>query len=210
VRTAGAVAPITGVPEGPVLNIEMTSRCHFGEHASVPSLVRPDSRYHEDFVAAVAESDTVARRVWITPQADRSLNIADAEDFAGYVTQLLQETVPGSHLPDRWMPHTTLWWVDGSRVLGTVDIRHALTPELTEVGGHIGYGVRPSMRRRGHGTAILRNALWIAHGLGLDRVLVTCDDDNVGSIRIIEANGGILEDQRGRKLRYWVATTGTR
>ncbi len=85
-------------------------------------------------------------------------------------------------------------------------IRHRLTPFLLEVAGHIGYSVRPSARRRGVATAALREALPLASALGIDPVLVTCDDDNLGSARVIEANGGVLEDVRGRKRRYWVAT----
>lgn len=75
-----------------------------------------------------------------------------------------------------------------------------------EAGGHIGYDVRRSARLRGHATAMLRAALPVAAGLGLTSVLVTCDHDNVGSRRVIEAAGGEFEDQRGVKLRYRVAT----
>jgi predicted acetyltransferase len=75
------------------------------------------------------------------------------------------------------------------------------------VGGHIGYDVRPSARQRGHATAMLAAALPVARGLGIDRVLVTCDDDNIASRKVIEASGGVLEDQRGDKLRYWVPTS---
>ncbi len=82
---------------------------------------------------------------------------------------------------------------------------------LARVGGHIGYVVVPEFRRQGHATEILRQAVHIAHEqLGLVRVLVTCDDDNVGSIRAIEKNGGVLEDVvSGAELeipkrRYWI------
>ena len=72
---------------------------------------------------------------------------------------------------------------------------------MREVGGHIGYDMRPSARCRGHATAMLRAALPVAGALGIDQALITCDADNVGSRRVIERNGGILEDQRGDKLR---------
>src|SRR6478735_5179660 len=68
------------------------------------------------------------------------------------------------------------------------------------------YDVRPTRRREGHATAMLQHALPWALGLGIDPALVTCDDDNVGSIRVIEAAGGVLEDVRGVKRRYWVPT----
>jgi predicted acetyltransferase len=82
---------------------------------------------------------------------------------------------------------------------------------LLRVGGHIGYVVVPEFRRQGYATTILRLALRIAYdSLGIQRVLVTCDDDNVGSIRTIENNGGVLEevisgpDLDKPKRRYWI------
>jgi predicted acetyltransferase len=81
---------------------------------------------------------------------------------------------------------------------------------LLESAGHIGYDVAPAARRQGHGTAMLRAALPIAAKLGLSQALITCDVDNIGSRRIIEANGGRLEDVRSGKLRYRVPTGGHR
>ena len=104
------------------------------------------------------------------------------------------------------VPATTLWWVAGGEFLGRVHLRHRLTPPLLEVGGHVGYRVVPAHRRRGHATAMLAETLPFAAELGLAEVLVTCDYDNVGSRRVIEANGGVFEDRRGVKLRYWVPT----
>jgi predicted acetyltransferase len=79
---------------------------------------------------------------------------------------------------------------------------------------HIGYVVVPEFRRRGHATAMLRRSLEIVRrDLGIDRVLLTCDDDNVASIRTIEKNGGVLENVvTGRDLakprrRYWISTS---
>jgi predicted acetyltransferase len=76
------------------------------------------------------------------------------------------------------------------------------------VGGHVGFGIRPSARRRGLARWALRAVLLQARSLGLERVLVSCDDGNVASARTIEANGGTLEDVRerdgGPKRRYWI------
>jgi predicted acetyltransferase len=105
------------------------------------------------------------------------------------------------------VPSTTLWWDEGEAYLGRIAIRHRLTPHLREVGGHIGYDVRPSARRHGHATAMLRGTLPVARLLGIESALVTCDVDNVASRKVIEGNGGILEDQRGDKLRFWVPTS---
>jgi predicted acetyltransferase len=100
---------------------------------------------------------------------------------------------------------TELWFVDGAGYLGTVMIRHALTPQLRAEGGHIGYHVVPQHRRRGHATAMLAGACAWCRGLGLTEVLVTCDENNTGSRRVIEANGGELADVAGGTCRYWIA-----
>ncbi|MEU3349773.1 GNAT family N-acetyltransferase [Streptomyces sp. NPDC006700] len=105
--------------------------------------------------------------------------------------------------------HATHWWiVEDDTYLGAIDLRHYLNAFLLDVGGHIGYSVRPSFRRRGLATWALGAVLPEARALGLDRVLVTCDDDNIGSARGIERNGGVLEDVRttdaGGKRRYWI------
>ncbi len=112
--------------------------------------------------------------------------------------------------PSDHVPATTLWWLDGTDYLGRIAIRHRLTPELHEYYGHIGYDVRPTARRRGHASAMLAAALPIANRLGVATALVTCDHGNVGSRAVIERNGGIFEDQRGDKLRFWVPTADAR
>jgi predicted acetyltransferase len=129
--------------------------------------------------------------------------------------EVLAERERGENLPANHVPSTFLFAFAGTRIVGRVSIRHALTPYLERVGGHIGYVVVPEYRRRGYATEILRQALQIAgQKLGLTRVLVTCDDDNVGSIKTIEKNGGVLEnivagaDGDKPKRRYWIATAG--
>ncbi len=105
-----------------------------------------------------------------------------------------------------WVHCTHFWIVDGPDLVGFLALRHELTPFLLEEGGHIGYSVRPSRRREGHASRALALALPRAAALGLDRVLLTCDEDNVASRRTIEQNGGELEDIRSGRRRYWIAT----
>lgn len=124
----------------------------------------------------------------------------------------------GVDLPPDRVPETTFWLVAGEgeptgpapQILAVSGLRHHLTPQLTEVGGHIGYAVRPSVRRQGIGTTLLGLTLDEARKLGLARVLVTCDVTNAGSARIIQGNGGVLEDARNIPghpepvTRYWI------
>jgi predicted acetyltransferase len=122
-----------------------------------------------------------------------------AADFGGYVGQVRGET-------HSWgVPISTLWYLDGDSYLGTVIVRHRLTPALSRRGGHVGYHVAPRYRRQGHATAMLAaTAGYCRDELGLDRLLITCAESNAGSRRVIEANGGALENVLDGECRYWV------
>jgi predicted acetyltransferase len=129
--------------------------------------------------------------------------------------ELLADQERGINLPPDHVRSTFLFAFAGKGIVGRASIRHALNAFLLRVGGHIGYVVVPQFRRQGYATAILRLAVGIARDrLGLERVLVTCDDDNIGSIRTIEKNRGILEDVvtgpdlEKPKRRYWIDTSG--
>ena len=130
------------------------------------------------------------------------------DELPGYVDALLADTRERTERPPGYVPSTHLWWVDddGVTFLGRLHIRHRLTPFLIVEGGHIGYHVIPPARRRGHATAMLYAALPVAASLGIDCALITCDEDNLGSRKAIEANGGLFHDRRMGKLRYWVPT----
>jgi predicted acetyltransferase len=123
-----------------------------------------------------------------------------AADFDGYVRRV-RDSQQG------WdVPITTLWYADGATYLGTVIIRHRLTPQLTRHGGHIGYHIAPRHRRQGHATAMLGAALaYCRDTLGLTRVLVTCAESNAASRRVIESNGAVLQDILEGECRYWIA-----
>jgi predicted acetyltransferase len=125
--------------------------------------------------------------------------------------EVLVEQERGAALSPTHVPATFLFAFVGSRIVGRVSIRHSLNAYLETVGGHIGYTVVPEFRRRGFATEILRQAIGIARDrFGIQRILLTCDDDNIPSIRTIEKNGGILEnvvsapDRSKPVRRYWI------
>lgn len=95
-------------------------------------------------------------------------------------------------LPKGYVAQSTFWLVDGDEFIGRSSLRHELTEHLLKYGGHIGYDIRPSRRGRGYGTRLLEPTLPEAHKLHIDQVLVTCNTDNLASIKVIEANGGVL------------------
>jgi predicted acetyltransferase len=128
------------------------------------------------------------------------------DGFAAYVRHVRDQAHEDAPRPAHHVPATTLWWVEGQEYLGRIAVRHRLTPALLEAGGHIGYDVRASARRRGYATAMLAAVRPVAHALGIDPALITCEDTNVASWRVIEANGGVYEDTRDGKRRYWMPT----
>ena len=163
-------------------------------------LVRTDAGYKESYLRALEEFHAEGSRLELDA---KSLS----EDFEGFVQRLL-DGADASKVRPGWVPDTVLWIVEGEEFVGRVSIRHRLSDDLLRIGGHIGYEVKPTRRRQGYGKSALRLALSEARQLGLRRVLVTCDSENTGSRKIIEANGGQLENEtelEGRLVRrYWI------
>ncbi len=138
----------------------------------------------------------------IVPYSIRRL---DYRDFEHYLQNLeIQDVSPGT------VPDSTFFCLDETQdiFVGAVNIRHFLNEALLLNGGHIGDGVRPSQRRKGIATAMIALALEECRKLGLDRVLMVCDKENIGSAKSIQKNGGILENEvvvNGViEQRYWI------
>ncbi len=129
------------------------------------------------------------------------------ENFSEFLTKM-RNYEKGKNLPKGYVSASYYWLVDNNDFVGETTIRHKLTKALLKEGGHIGYGIRPTKRKLGYGTKILTLALKKAKKLGIKKVLVTCDDNNIGSRKVIEANEGILEKKirhKGKLLRhYWI------
>ncbi len=162
----------------------------------MPRLAPPDAAVRDSFLEAARE---LRDEGWLA-----DFPVAEvAADFSGYVGQVRAETCAWG------VPISTFWYVDGPDYLGTVIVRHRLTPELDRRGGHIGYHVAPRRRRQGHATAMLAAAVGYARDqLGLERILITCDQSNIASRRVIEANGGVLAEILDGECRYWISPGG--
>ena len=131
----------------------------------------------------------------------------DYRDFDYYLENLERKVEQDGRVPD-----SVFFCLDVDRdiFVGAVNIRHYLNESLLFTGGHIGDGIRPSERRKGYATAMIGLALEECKKLGIHRVLMTCDKDNIGSAKSIMNNGGVLENEVVNEegvpeQRYWIS-----
>lgn len=168
-------------------------------------LTEPSALYQESFLQGLREFQAEGRLLNYDIQRV-------ANDFATFLQQernlhdpqRIRLLRPGS------VPQSNFWLIAGDEYIGLLSIRHEFNDFLLRVGGNIGYQIRPSKRRQGYGKEILRLGLLKARELGIPRALVTCDENNIGSKKVIEYNGGIFENAVNvegslvKKLRYWI------
>ncbi|AZN38677.1 GNAT family N-acetyltransferase [Paenibacillus albus] len=170
-------------------------------------LVKPSTELKESYMAFYEE--------WIASGEDIVPWVVsvDPSDFDAYVREL-NEAHLEEKLQEGWVPGSTYWLLDeADKVVGAVNIRHRLNQKLLESGGHIGYGVIPSERRKGYASQILAQALQKTDALGIREVLVCCDDGNIGSERTILGCGGQYEssftEAHGNVVkRFWITRSG--
>ena len=124
--------------------------------------------------------------------------------------ELVKRRARGEDLPEGWVPETSFWVISNRDVVGTMSLRHPLNDNLRNVGGNVGYLTHPRHRRNGVATFALREGLRILATWGLAEALVTCNDDNIASIRTIERAGGRrIEDAQypgPKRRRYMIPT----
>jgi len=169
-------------------------------------LIQPDIRYRDSYVAALREG------LHLEPAKEKDILLAE-KNFKKYMEKRHDLSRPVA-LPDgskvRRVAQLDLWLVNDERFLGMASLRPELNDHLIKRGGNIGYAVRASERRKGYGKTILELTLPHARALGLEKVLITCHDENLGSIKIIEGAGGKLQDTikiKGLPIperRYWI------
>ena len=156
-------------------------------------LVPPAARYRDTFLSALHAFQQEGLPWWTGGDLE-----GIEQDFAAFVARKLAS------------PNTHLWAISDEQFVGRISLRHELNDALRVEGGHIGYDTVPSFRGRGVAREMLRQALPVARDLGLTEVLLTCDDTNTASIRVIENNGGelretkVLAPNRPRKRYYWI------
>lgn len=133
----------------------------------------------------------------------------DPSNFSAMIQELL-DAHNGINIPEAWVPDSTYWLVtDNNRIVGAVNIRHSLTEHLFNAGGHIGYGIRPSERRKGYATKLLELSLEKTKELNITKALVVCDEVNTASEKTILHNGGLrdedfIEEDGNVVRRFWI------
>lgn len=169
-------------------------------------LVKPHTSYHASWLESALEFKGGARDG--AGGEDWALSdLLDAAVFETYVQELVADALRETPRKEGYVPCSYFWIVEEDEVLGSLAIRHELNDFLLNAGGHMGYSVRPSARRQGHATHALKSSLPLAQDIGLSKVLVTCDEDNHASRATIEKSGGVYEDSREGKRRYWIETS---
>ena len=158
------------------------------------------------------------RRAWVAlcgefKQAGEKAHAGEGDTYGKFLRHCRNET-KGRKLPEGFVPATKLFLMEeGSpKILGVFHIRHRLSDKLLHFGGHIGYAVAPSERQKGYATESLRLGLQLCRDMNINRVLITCNKDNIASAKVIRNNGGVLEDERQQDdgtifQRYWIDLT---
>ncbi|CAM3719414.1 GNAT family N-acetyltransferase [Marinicrinis lubricantis] len=167
------------------------------------SLIKPTIRLKEAYMAFYQDWKQSGEDMvpWVI-----SKDPVNFEEMLDYLSKNEDER----YIPDGWVPSSTYWLVaDEKRVVGAVNIRHGLTEKLLHAGGHIGYGIRPSERRKGYATKLLALALEKCNELGIRRVLVVCDEHNSASRKTILNNRGVqdkdyIEEDGNVIQRFWI------
>ena len=152
-------------------------------------LVKPSIEFKEGYLDMIDEWKKSGEKFtpWVL--------IFDTSDFSAFMEKL-EGLSKGVGVSSNSVESSTYWLVDESnRVLGAANIRHRLNANLLDRGGHIGYGIRPNERRKGYATEMLRQALEITKAMGINKVLITCDKENMGSAKTIVNNGGVLQSE---------------
>lgn len=167
------------------------------------SLIKPSKTYYQSYLNLVAEFNDNQEKLIPFPLSYQN------DDVDKLLLRFENDSL--GIIQDVFVPNSTFWLVlDNAEVVAVSNLRHRLNDKLLIEGGHIGYGVKPSMRSRGFGKEILRLTLNEAKKINISKVLITCNKNNIASQKVILANGGIfksedyVEEYGGIVKRYWI------
>jgi predicted acetyltransferase len=165
-------------------------------------LTEPDSKYQDSFLAGLHEFHQEGKMLQYRFQSV-------SEDFERFLYYLKAQD-DRTNLPPQSIAQSQFWLIDDDEFIGILSLRQGSNNAFIRISGHIGYQVRPSKRRLGYGKHLLRLGLQKAKELGFTHVLLTCDENNLASKKVIESNGGqfenaiLVDGSPLKKLRYWI------
>jgi predicted acetyltransferase len=192
-----------GPVEGHVLVDRVVRNWHY--RCRMRELIAPTTRLHTAWLEAHAEWGPGSHEDGFGLGPSDEVDSSDG--FAAWVARLADQSDPAKTIDVGKHRCTYRWIVECDRVLGAIALRYGRS-DYVQWAGHIGYGIRPSARRRGLATWAVGGMLDEARALGLERLLVVCAADNVASVKTIERCGGVLEGIRDTKFgparRYWI------
>jgi predicted acetyltransferase len=171
-------------------------------------LVRPAREWLPSYFAFIDEMRANGDTIW----PSRVPSEGQSDD--AFIEQLLAKETTEPAPPA--VPESVYWALVDDDIIGVIALRHRLTEKLARFGGHVGYEVKPSARRRGYATTMLHLLLETDRARSIGKILITCAPTNTGSRRAIEANGAVLEsiiyvDEIKRDTcRYWIHSSAMR
>lgn len=168
-------------------------------------LINPSKKYEEKAFDYIKEFREYNSEINGTGGLDRY------DDYDEWLLKV-EKDLDLLNIPEGKVPANTYFFVriSDDKIIGMINIRHELNEFLLNEGGHIGYSIRPSERKKGYGTLMLKLALQKCKELNLTKVLITCDKDNIASAKVIQNNNGILENELYSETfssviqRYWI------
>lgn len=168
-------------------------------------LIEPSIEYKDEYISFYEDWKASGEDIvpWVVEK--------EPYDFTTMVNFLYAQDSEEKITDEKFVPHTTYWLLndDSGKIVGAANVRHRLNEKLFNCGGHIGYGIRPSERRKGYASQLLALTLERTKEMGLNKILLVCDKGNVASERTIVKNGGrfeseFVEDHGNVVRRFWI------
>jgi len=140
-------------------------------------LIKPTIELKQEYLETLEEWKQSGEKIipWVLNE--------DTTDFQAMISRF-EDHSQGIGLKEGLVPHSTYWFVRDNKIIGAINIRHRLNDYLKNIGGHIGYGIRPNERRKGYATEMLGKALDIVSEMGIKSIMITCDKDNIASLKL--------------------------